>query len=188
MSSIEKNYQSLEYADFALADFALAEGGNPFFAVDPGLAIWTWLVFFTLLFVLYKFAWKPILSGLDSREAKIKKSISDAEQTTKELEEAIAKKKSVLNEANLEAKKIIDNSREQAEKIRLELEKEAKKNAEEIVATAKKKIEQETQKTMEEIKVHAVEIGFQVANKIIKSNLNSEKDNELSRKYLEEIS
>ena len=53
---------------------------------DPGLFIWTILTFLVLLGLLGKFAWRPLLAALETREATIRKSLDDAEKTRQELE------------------------------------------------------------------------------------------------------
>ncbi len=179
MTDVKSSYETLS--------FVYGQSENPFFAVDPGLTIWTWLVFFTLLWVLYKFAWKPILKNLDAREEKIKNSILDAERVAKELEDTLEKKKSIIHEANLEARKLIDNSKASAEKVRAELEAKAREEANLILANANKKIESETQKALAELKSYSVKLGLEIASKIIQDNLNDEKNHRLAKKYLEEI-
>ena len=56
------------------ADSGHADTGSMLVALDPGMVVWTWLVFFVFLIVLRKFAWKPILQSLDEREESIQKS------------------------------------------------------------------------------------------------------------------
>ena len=53
---------------------------NPLVQLDPGLFIWTILTFLILFYVLAKFAWKPLLTALESRENTIKSSFEDAEK------------------------------------------------------------------------------------------------------------
>ncbi len=179
MISSENSYHSLSYA--------YGESGNPFFAVDPGLTIWTWLVFFAVLLVLYKFAWRPILQNLDEREKKIKKSIDEADKISKELDETLTKKKEIIQQANLEAKKIIDNSKENAEKLRAELEKKARDEANAIIDKAQKKIVAETQKALSDLRQESVNLSLEIASKVMQENLNNDKNTELAKKYLQEV-
>ena len=82
--------------------------------------------FLILLFVLYKFAYGPVLRMLDERTKKIEKGMKDAEASGKKLEEIAAKEKGILDEAKNQAKEIVKRS-----------EDAAVKQAEEIVITAK---------------------------------------------------
>ena len=63
-----------------------ADAPNPLVQLDPGLFIWTILTFLVLLFVLAKFAWKPLLAALEARENTIRSSLEDAEKAKTELE------------------------------------------------------------------------------------------------------
>ena len=59
---------------------------NPLVQLDPGLFIWTIITFLLVLFLLSKFAWKPLLKVLQEREDEIKASLKDAEVAKTELE------------------------------------------------------------------------------------------------------
>ena len=76
-------YKVIPGAD-SLHESTEAHGGvgapNPLVQLDPGLFIWTIITFLILLFVLAKFAWKPLLAALESRESTIKSSLDDAER------------------------------------------------------------------------------------------------------------
>ncbi|MCJ7554746.1 MAG: F0F1 ATP synthase subunit B, partial [Ignavibacteriaceae bacterium] len=62
-----------------------AEGGSGgLLSVNTGLAFWTTLTFLILLFILGKFAWKPILTALKQREDAIKDSLEQAEKAKDE--------------------------------------------------------------------------------------------------------
>ena len=58
---------------------------NPLVQPDPGLYIWTIIVFLVLLFLLMKFAWKPLLAMLEKREENIKQALVGAEKARDEL-------------------------------------------------------------------------------------------------------
>ena len=70
------------YKESTLSSSKEAKGSepNPLVQLDPGLFIWTILTFLLLYFVLAKFAWKPLLKALESRENDIQSSIEDAEK------------------------------------------------------------------------------------------------------------
>ena len=53
---------------------------------DPGLIIWTTIIFTLLLLVLKKFAWKPILTAIDERNLSIEEALKAAEKAKKEME------------------------------------------------------------------------------------------------------
>ena len=63
-----------------MLEFIAAEGGISLLEVNPGLAIWTTVTFLLVLFILQKFAWKPITSALDERANKIHEDLDRAER------------------------------------------------------------------------------------------------------------
>lgn len=147
--------------------------------IDYKLLVAQIINFLVLLFVLWKFAYGPILAMLEKRQKKIEKGLADAEIAGKKLEESERKQKEILRKARTEAKEIVEKSYIQAEKSKSEIAIEAKAQAEKIIAGAKAEIEQEKQKTIAEIKS---EIGGLVAlatEKIIGEKMDEKKDKEL---------
>ena len=95
----------------------LAEGLLPDFMTPEGqVVLWSFVVFFGLLGVLWKFAWGPIMKALEDREHNIQKKIDEAEKRN---QDAIAKvaeyEKKILAEANKEAAKSLERARKEIE-------------------------------------------------------------------------
>ena len=84
---------------------------NPLVQPDPGLFIWTILTFLVLLALLAKFAWRPLLQALDSRQETIRKSLDDAQQAKQELERLQQESAQIIRQARVEAEAIIAQSR-----------------------------------------------------------------------------
>jgi len=120
--------------------FAGGEVGGPL-DVNPGLILWTVVTFLILLFILSKFAWKPILSSLHERESQIKESLEKAETARLEAEKLIAANKANIFKAEEEAQKIVEQSREYAEKLKTQILEESKLNAKKMIADASVEIE-----------------------------------------------
>ena len=93
---------------------------NPLVQPDPGLFIWTIVVFLVLLSLLAKFAWRPLLEALDSRQAAIKKSLDDAKEAGRELERLTQESAEILRTARGEAESIVSRGRVDAERLREE--------------------------------------------------------------------
>ena len=72
---------------------------NPLVQVEPGLFIWTILVFVVLLTLLKKFAWGPLLVALEERQEGIRKSLDDADQAKQELERLHQESAQIIAEA-----------------------------------------------------------------------------------------
>ena len=164
-----------------------AGGQNPLLKLDPGMAIWTWVVFFMVLFVLYKFAWKPILGILDEREAKIKKSLEDAEEARRLLDETVNKQKDILEQAHGEAINIIQKARESAQNVAMEIEKRALQESEHLIESAKTAIGIERERAIKELRQEAANLAVDAAGRLIQANLDDERNRRLVDDYIKEV-
>ena len=152
--------------------------------IDWKLLIAQIVNFLVLLFILWKFAYGPVLAMLEKRQKKIEKGLADAEEAHKNLEKSEEKQKEILKHARTEAKDIVEKAREQAEKAKSEMALEAKAQAEKIVTVAKAEIEQEKQKTIAEIKSEIGSLIVAATEKIVGEKMDEEKDREIIEKAI----
>jgi len=147
---------------------------NPLVQLDPGLFIWTILTFLTLLFLLAKFAWKPLLAALEERENKIKNSLEDAEKAKAELERINVKSEEIIAKARSEAQSIHVEAKAATERIKADLKAKAEEDSKKIREEAEKQIRVEKDKAINEIRQEVVDLSLAVAEKVIKKNLSKE--------------
>ncbi|MFA5405691.1 MAG: F0F1 ATP synthase subunit B, partial [Ignavibacteria bacterium] len=102
-------------------------------SVNPGLIIWTIIIFVLLLILLKKIAWGPLIKALNNREDTIKTSLENAEKQMKESQELLEQNKKVLSEANAQAQKIITEGREIAGKLRDDIVNKANEESRKVV-------------------------------------------------------
>ncbi len=152
---------------------------NPLVKLDPGLFIWTILTFLILFFVLAKFAWKPLLAALESRENTIKSSLEDAEKAKTELERLNAESEEIIAKARSEAQTIRVEAKSAAEKIKADVMVQAGEDAKKIRDEAEKQIQVEKDKAINEIRQEVVNLTMTVAEKVIKKNLSKEDNQSL---------
>jgi F-type H+-transporting ATPase subunit b len=150
---------------------------NPLVQLDPGLFIWTILTFLVLLTLLAKFAWRPLLQALESRQETIRKSLDDAERARRELEAVQRESEQIVRQARLDAESIISASRADAERLRGEMRQKAREDAEGILRNAERQIQLETNRALQQIRQEAVDLSVTIASKLIGRNLSRE-DNE----------
>lgn len=150
---------------------------NPLVQPDPGLYVWTILTFLILVGLLAKFAWRPLLEALESRQASIRKSLDDARQAKQELERLHAESAKILAEARSEAEAIISRTRSDADRFREELKQKARAEAASLVANAEKQIELETSRALQQIRHEAVDLSVAIASKLLQKNV-TKADNE----------
>ena len=160
-----------------------AHGGksapNPLVQLDPGLFIWTILTFLILFFVLAKFAWKPLLLALESRENTIKSSLEDAEKAKTELERLNVESEEIMAKARSEAQSIRVEAKSAAEKIKADVMIQAGEDAKKIRDEAQKQIKVEKAKAISEIRQEVVNLTMRVAEKVIRKNLSKEDNQSL---------
>lgn len=143
--------------------------------------------FVILLAILYKFLYKPVIKLLEDRQAKIEKSLKQAEEIQKNLYTSEGEKAKVLEAARGEAGKIVAESREMAIKVRDEMLNKAKMEAANIVDSGKKELLAEKETMMRDAKTELADILKMAAEKIIKEKLDSERDAALIEKTITEI-
>jgi F-type H+-transporting ATPase subunit b len=160
---------------------------NPLIQPDPGLYIWTIVTFLTLLFLLAKFAWRPLLQALDRRQAQIKQSLDDAQQAKLELERLQQESAQIIRQARVEAEQIVSSSRAYAEKLKEEIKAKARADAEVIVQNAERQIQTETRRALEQIRVEAADLSVMIASKLIQRNLTKEDNARLIEQALQQV-
>jgi F-type H+-transporting ATPase subunit b len=155
------------------------------FHIETNLLLAQIVNFAIVLFVLYKFAYGPILKTLNDRTKKIEKGLRDAEETQKKLQEMTQKEKEMLANAKKEAQEIIKKSEEEAKKNAEMIVAEAKVKTEKAVAEAKNMIEQEKNKMISEVKADLAELVVVAVGKVLGEKLDASKDRELIEKSLQ---
>ena len=156
--------------------------------INPGVIFWTTITFILLILLLYKTAWNPILTALNTREQMIKDSLEKATIAKEEAEKMIAENQSNIAKAEEEARKIIAQGREYSEKLKEQILNESKVEAKKIVDAASQEIDRKNREAFGKLKEQIADIAIQAAEKIILENLDKEKQSKIISKYIEDIS
>jgi len=154
------------------------------FHIEVNLLIAQMVNFAIVLWVLYKFAYKPVLKTLNSRTNKIEKGLEDADAAGKKLEDIVEKEKAVMAKAKKEAQEIIKVAEEQAKANSMSIVLEARNQGEKLLVGAKSQIEQEKNKMLSEVKGEIANLVVLATEKIIGEKLDKEKDRELIEKAI----
>ena len=142
---------------------------------DPGLIIWTTIIFTLLLIVLKKFAWKPILSAVDERNKSIEDALKAADKAKEEMALLNTDNERILSEARIERDVLLKEAREMKDKIVNEAKDQANAEADKILLSTKEQINNEKMKAITELKNQVAEISIDIAEKILKSELSDKK-------------
>jgi len=154
---------------------------------EIGLIFWTALTFAILLFVLRKFAWKPILGAVSDREEGIKTALASAEEAKREMENLQADNERILKEARLEREAMLKEARELKDKMITDAKEEAQVQAGKMIEQAQAAIESEKKSAMAELKSHVAGLSVEIAEKVVRAELsNKNKQLELVEEMLAE--
>ena len=152
-----------------------------------GLFFWQILLFILLLWLLNKFAWKPILDAVNSREEGIKEALEQADKAREEMAELQASNERILKEARTERESMLKEAREIKDKLISEAKDEAKIQAGKMIEMAKNSIENEKQSAITDLKNHVAELSVEIAEKVIQKELSSDDEQlRLIRKMLDD--
>jgi F-type H+-transporting ATPase subunit b len=160
---------------------------NPLVQVDPGLFIWTIVTFLVLLTLLAKFAWRPLLEALETRQNAIRKSLDDAQRAKEELERLHVESGQIIQRARNDAEAVIAQSRSDGDRLREELKQKARAEADHIVKNAERQIQLETSRALEQIRHEAIDLSVMIASKIIQRNLSKEDNEKLIDEALKQV-
>ena len=151
---------------------------------DPGLILWTSIVFLTVYFLLSRFAFRPIQDALKKRERDIQHSLDEAKRAREDMAQLKAGNEELLKRAQEERGKILREAKEAKEMIINEAHDKAKAEARKIVASAKTDIENMRNEAIIDLKNQLGTIAIDIARNILRDEL---KDPKAQEKFVNEM-
>ncbi|MDO6743394.1 F0F1 ATP synthase subunit B [Tenacibaculum soleae] len=153
-----------------------------------GLFFMQLVILSVLIFLLAKFAWKPILSSLNDREEGIQNALDEAENARKELQNLQADNDKLLKEARAERDSMLKEARDIKESIIAEAKEEAQEQTSIMIENAKATIKQEQQAAIAELKKNVAELSIGIAQSVVKKELTSQGNHlKLVEEMLEDV-
>jgi len=158
-----------------LTVLAAGDGALPAF-LTPQLQVllWSIFIFLSLLGLLWKFAWGPIMLALEQREHRIQKTIDDAEAKNKEALAKMAEYERKINASKDEAAHIIAEGKRDVEKVKEEILAEANKEAQRTLERAKREITLAKDAAVAELREKVLDLTAQIATRVIEREIKSE--------------
>lgn len=153
-----------------------------------GLFFWQTLIFLLLVFLLRKFAWKPILDAVNEREEGIKNALLSAEIAKRDMQNLKSDNEKLLAEARVERDIILKEAREIKDKIISEAKEDAQVQAGKMIEQAKAAINSEKNAAMSELKNQVSSLSISIAEKVLREELsNKESQTKLVEKMLGDV-
>lgn len=155
---------------------------------ETGLLFWMLLAFGILFFVLAKFGWPVVTRMIDKRTNYINDSVKAADEANRQLNNVKEETAKILAEARQEQLRILNEAAELRNQIVQEAKAEAQAQAQQTIEEAKRQIQIEKEKSVDELKRQVAELSVDIAEKILRNNLETNKQQTaLIDKLLSEI-
>ena len=145
---------------------------------NPGTIFWMLIIFGIVLFILRKFAWKPILNALKEREESIASALNSAEEAKREVAGLKADNDKIIAEARQEKNAILKEAKEMKDKIIAEAKEKALQEAAKGIELAQRQIQSEKDAAINDIKKQVAELSVMIAEKVLKKELTSKTEQE----------
>jgi len=189
MISLRRAAVALTLVPSALPALASEGGGGGASLIEPqfGTIFWTLITFILLLALLGRFAWKPLLGALETREKSIQESIDKAREDREQAEELIGQHRELLNQARRERAEAVSEGQRDAEKLKAEILDEARKQREQILAQTQSQVEAGMRQARTELRTVAVDLAIQAAEKLLTKNLDDTTQRKLVEEYLADL-
>ena len=143
-----------------------------------GLFFWQSLIFIGLLFMLRKFAWKPILDAVNDRETSIKDALASAEAARDEMKNLQSDNQRILKEARAEKEVLLKEARATRSELINGAKEEAQEEAQKILSQAQDAIQSEKRAAVNELREQVGSIAMEIAEKVLQKELEN-KDRQL---------
>ena len=141
---------------------------------DFGLLFWMVLSFAILLFILKKFAWKPLLNMIKEREESIAQQLDSAKAAKEQMEQLTAENEKIMKQARAEREEMLREAKATKDKIVAEAQDAAKIEADKIITAARAEIQAEKDAAMAELSEKVGQRSIEIAEKILRRELSNE--------------
>lgn len=151
---------------------------NPLVKPDLGLVIWMTLTFFIVLFVLAKYAWKPILKAVKTREDNIENAISQAAKVHAEMAQLKNDNEALLTKAREERAIMLKEAKDIKDKMITDAKVLAKAEANKIIVDAQAAINYQKMAALTDIKNQVGNLVIEVSEKVLRKELGNKAEQE----------
>jgi F-type H+-transporting ATPase subunit b len=157
------------------------------FDINPGLMVWTVATFVVLLFVLSKFAWKPLLQSLKDREDTIRRALEMAEKARADAAELLKQNERNLAKAEEEYRKIIREGKAFSEKLKEEIVAKAHQQAQREIQQAKEEIQRDVDAAKQQLRAEVADLAVLAAGKILDETMDAQKHKKIVDNFLNQL-
>lgn len=155
---------------------------------EVGLTVWHSIAFLLLLFLLSKFAWKPVLKSIKDREESIDNALASAEKAKQEMARLTSENEELLKAARAERDIILKEAKELKDQIVAEAKTSAQTEGAKLIEQAKKEIDDQKKRALAEVKNQVSVLSLDIAKKVLQQEFADQaKQEELVADLLKDV-
>ncbi|MHC4446873.1 MAG: F0F1 ATP synthase subunit B [Planctomycetota bacterium] len=162
-------------------------GGAALLTPKWGTMFWTAVTFLALVWLLGRFAWKPLLGAIDAREQSIRDSFDRASKDQDEAASLLGQHRELLAAARRERAEAVDQGKRDAEKVKAEILEEAKRQREQVLKETQSQVDVGLRKARSDLRSTAVDLAILAAEKLLTKNLDDPTQRRLVEEHLSEL-
>ena len=168
---------------------ALAQEAHKVDLLSPsyGLMVWTLIIFVVLLFVLSRYAFKPLTAAVEAREKHLEEMIQSAKADRDEAARLLAEQQKALDVSRADAQRVVAESRITAEKLRNEMMEQTKQQQRELLDRARGEIDNERKRAITDLRREAVDLALAGASKLVERNLDDQTNRRIVESFLASV-
>lgn len=155
--------------------------------IDIKLVLTQILGFIVFVSILSRFAWKPILAGLEARRAKIAGDFAEAERRAAEADQLKAKYEQEMRTIDAQARQKLQEGVAEGQRVAGEIRAQAQKEASERLQRAEDEVLREREKAKEMLKEQVVSLSIRTAEKILRTKLDDPAQRKLAGEFIDEV-
>jgi F-type H+-transporting ATPase subunit b len=156
-------------------------------SIQPGSVLWTIITFLVVVWIIGKFGWKPILSGLKAREDAIRTDLETAKAEREKAAAMLAEYQSALTGIKKEAAEIVQKAQESATQIVDEAREQSREQSRKEIERARAEIERETDAAKIELRKQVADLTAQATSRLLGSVLDPKQHEKLIMDALKEV-
>ena len=154
---------------------------------NTGLMFWTLLIFIVLMFVLARFAFKPLTAAVEAREKALEEAIEAAKRDREAAAKYLDEQRQAVELSRADAQRLIAEARTTGEKLRAEMLQDTKLQQHELLERARIEIDIERKRAIADLRREAVDLALAGASKLIERNLDDQTNRKLVESFLASV-
>lgn len=154
---------------------------------DTGLMVWTVVTFLSLVFLLGKFAWGPLLRGIEAREARMKADLEGAQEARAGAEKIRSQLEAEMAAISAKSQDLLKRATQEGETLRLELKRTAESEAAKIKEKTLAELEEEKRRLKGELRAEVASLSVMAAEKLLRRSVDDAVQKEALESFFKDV-